>query len=100
MRSDIKIDELEDLFISSSAGDFIIDGDTIRQNIYDIMVATKGSWRENRILGLDMYNYQNGFINPVFLKKEIRVQLESDNMKLLTLDVNNLEDIKINAIER
>ncbi|MFG4004806.1 hypothetical protein ACHRV1_05030 [Flavobacterium aquidurense] len=91
--------------------DFIIDDDLLitdgdfalkqadQQNIEHLLLSQKGSYKEFPILGVGIKKYINSpdATSRLRLENEIDKQLSYDNFFVKTLDVNDLQNIKIDG---
>jgi len=86
----------DDLLIAN--GDFAINY-ADQQNIEHILLSRKGSFKEFPILGVGISQYINSpdVTSRLRLENEIDKQLLYDNFYVKTLDVNNLQNIKIDG---
>lgn len=86
-----------DLLIEN--GDFV-KADCAQDHIEDIMLATKGSYKQFPLVGLNLFQYLNSpFTNEtkISFAKQIRLQLEADKYKVRLIDVSDFENIKVEA---
>ncbi|PIF30745.1 hypothetical protein CLU81_1192 [Flavobacterium sp. 9] len=91
----------EDLLITgddSGNGDFAIK-EADQQNIEHLLLSQKGSYKEFPILGVGIKKYINSpdATSRLRLENEIDKQLSYDKFYVKTLDVNDLQNIKIDG---
>ena len=86
----------DDLLISG--GDFAIEH-ADQQNLVHILLSQKGSYKEFPVLGVGISSYINSpdTTSRLRLENEIDKQLTYDNFYVKKLDVNNLQNIKIDG---
>jgi hypothetical protein len=86
----------EDLLIID--GDFAIKN-ADQQNIYHLLLSQKGSYKEFPILGVGIKKHINSpdATSRLRLENEIDKQLTYDNFHIKTLDVNDLQNIRIDG---
>jgi hypothetical protein len=86
----------EDLLILD--GDFTIKN-ADQQNIQHLLLSQKGSYKEFPILGVGIKKYLNSpdATSRLRLENEIDKQLTYDNFHVKTLDVNDLQNIRIDG---
>jgi len=79
-------------------GDFAIK-EADQQNIEHLLLSQKGSYKEFPILGVGIKKYINSpdATSRLRLENEIDKQLSYDNFYVKTLDVNDLQNIKIDG---
>ncbi|QOG04328.1 hypothetical protein [Flavobacterium sp. MDT1-60] len=79
-------------------GDFAIK-DSDQQHIEHLLLSQKGSYKEFPILGVGIKKYINSpdATSRLRLENEIDKQLSYDNFYVKTLDVNDLQNIKIDG---
>lgn len=79
-------------------GDLLVE-DTEQQNIEFIVRAQKGHFYQWPKLGVGIALYQHATVNRAVLSQEIRLQLESDNFKVNTVDISGNIDELITTID-
>lgn len=96
----------QDFNIEQSSGDLVIkDGDFFlvesdQQHIEHILISKQGDWKQWPIVGVGIQKYFKSPVNPktsADAEGAIRVQLLYDNMKVTTLQMNSIRDVKIDA---
>lgn len=80
-------------------GDFKV-AESSEQDIERILNISKGDIPRFPLLGVGMVRMVNAPIDIISLKKEIRKELESDNFKVIGLEVGLDGEIWVNAIKR
>lgn len=95
---DVLLDSDNDL--QGSNGDFAYALDADQQHIDLILQSAKGDWKQHPALGPNIQEFLKApFTMQVRneLQRRIKLNLESDNFKIRKLEVNNLQDIQVNA---
>jgi phage baseplate assembly protein W len=90
---------LEDGDLKTIAGDFDI-GTSDQQHIEDILVASKGDYKQSPIIGVGLNDYINAPLTrqvKTTLEKEIRLQLQSDGFDIETIKVQDNGNLNIDA---
>lgn len=80
-------------FYVSDDGD-IAYGDTLEQDIYLILQAGKGNFYQSPRIGLGLQKKVNSSINKVELRQQIVDALKDDNIKVDSIDLITIDDIK------
>lgn len=99
---DFIIDEdlliIEGEYEDDPKGDFAI-READQQNIEHLLLSQKGSYKEFPILGVGIKKYINSpdATSRLRLENEIDKQLSYDKFYVKTLDVNDLQNIKIDG---
>ena len=91
---DFIFDDNDDFIIED--GDFAV-GQSDDQNIEAIILAEKGQFYENLLLGYGIYHRQNGPFNKNQERKEIRQELRRDNYDIVQLDIDRNFNLAIDA---
>lgn len=96
---DIITDETGDLTLQN--GDLLL-GLSDSQHVEHIVLADKGHYRQNPLIGVGLARYLNGNINPVALEQEIKTNLEADNYTVnrVEIDPNSVGTLNIDAERR
>lgn len=89
---DILDDENGDLMIKY--GDIVF-GDSSLQHVNDLILASKGHYKQSPETGIGISNYFNDDINVKELQAEIQKQIEQDGGEIDELKVNSFMDINI-----
>ena len=98
--TDIKLDEDGDLLIED--GDFVLH-ESDEAHIEHILISNKGTWRQFPAIGVGLRSFLSGPLTRVIkngLAKLIRVNLTFDGFKIRKLNVDNIEDVKLDATRR
>jgi hypothetical protein len=88
-----------DLLIEN--GDFV-KGDCQQQHIDNIVSSSKGSYKQFPLVGVDLFKYVNSPLSAatkISLNKQIRLQLQGDGYDIISVDTNDFENIKIEAVK-
>lgn len=93
-RADILLTDAEDL--QFLGGDFLF-GVSDQQHILHILKANKGHFYQNPLIGLGVEGLINANVQADELKQDIKIQLKSDNYRVLDFDINTDFEISINA---
>lgn len=80
-------------FYVSTEGD-IAYGDTLEQDVYVILQAGKGNFYQSPRIGLGLQKKINSSINKVELRQQIIDTLKDDNIKVDSIDLLTIDDIK------
>ncbi|RYF09884.1 MAG: hypothetical protein EOO42_23355 [Flavobacteriales bacterium] len=95
--TDLLLDENYDIAIDG--GDFIA-ADAEEQHQQLILVASKGSFRESPLTGVNIGRYVKARFTQKqidALKQQIRLQFQYDGYNQSFVQINSFEDIQINA---
>ncbi|KLT68368.1 MULTISPECIES: hypothetical protein [Flavobacterium] len=86
----------EDLLIAGE--DFVLEV-ADQQNLQHLLLSQKGGYKEFPILGVGIKKYINSpdATSRLRLENEIDKQLTYDNFHVTTLDVNDLQNIRIDG---
>lgn len=86
----------EDLLIAGE--DFVLEV-ADQQNLQHLLLSQKGGYKEFPILGVGVKKYINSpdATSRLRLENEIDKQLTYDNFHVTTLDVNDLQNIRIDG---
>ena len=82
-------------------GDFAVT-ESDGQHIEDILIADIGQFRQWPLLGIGILKQQGGNVNNEALKKNIKLQLSSDNFRVKKLTILGGEEmqVEVNATRR
>lgn len=80
-------------FYISSTGD-IAYGDTLEQDVYLILQSEKGNFYQSPRIGLGLQKKINSSRNKVEHKQQIIDALKDDNIKIDSIDLITIDDIK------
>ena len=81
LATDITIDNLNDLFINTSTGDFEV-GYSDDNHVSDIINSAPGYWKQFPLLGANLFYYLNSSGKQQELKNKISTQLIADGYKI------------------
>jgi len=90
---------LKDGDLQIENGDFII-GDSDQQHVEDLLIAQKGEYTQNPILGIGISRFLRAPMDSRIrekLSREIKLQIEADGGSGVKVDVRSAEDIEITA---
>jgi len=82
---DILVNKEGDLELS---GGDIVTGDSQTQDIEHIMLAQKGQFTQFPLIGVGIRQRLNGPLKPAALKRDIRIDLESDGFNVNSIDIS------------
>lgn len=92
---DFLMDDDYDCLIAN--GDFVV-GESTSQEIQLHLKASKGNYYQHPLTGIGIDKYINASVSRADLKRTIRVDLEADNMEIVTLDVaGSGDDFEMNV---
>lgn len=92
--SDILVNKEGDLEIQN--GDFVT-GDPQQQDIQHILLAEKGQFRQFPTLGVGVRKRLNGPFSVEELRRDVRINLESDGFKVNKVDTDEDGNIQVDA---
>ncbi|MEQ8685438.1 MAG: hypothetical protein RIE86_09100 [Imperialibacter sp.] len=75
MAQDILTDSEGNILIEN--GDFVI-GDSEEQEIYELIFATKGDWKETPLAGFGVKRFLKGVTNEARFKSELKDEMKKD----------------------
>ena len=96
MANDILLEQNGDMMIKN--GDFVVDYSD-DQHIDLILRSNPGEIKDYPLLGLGIANYLNSPISQRIkqvVKRDLRIQLQSDNAKNIKIDFSNQLKVKAN----
>jgi len=90
---------LKDGDLQIENGDFVV-GHSDQQHVEDLLIAHKGEYTQNPVLGIGISAYLRAPIDSRVrekLEREIKLQIEADGGKKVKVAVKTIEDIEITA---
>lgn len=93
--NDILLDDTGDLLIRG--GDFAV-GPALETQIEHLMLADKGAYRDNPLIGAGIKRAINGRLNsPGMVIKEAKLQLQGDGWQNIDVQLSPNQEMYINA---